>query len=231
MAASNTISRSARTSATVGSDRQLTGTANIQSGVVVLIRGKHLLEGCRRREGELMLMADTMSIFFVILGFMLAFPALWLLCRGLWPNAVAAATAECDKSLFTRFVAGLPVTLGALIVAGALRRMPGSFGTIAAGGVLSVYLMYAAAGVAGLATSIGLRLNSPVDSERPWRATLRGSIVLELTYLLPIIGWFLILPASVLIGTGATSLALFKLKSYSRQTPASHETPLASHAG
>jgi hypothetical protein len=177
-----------------------------------------------------MLMADTMAIFFVILGFMLAFPALWLLCRGLWPNAVAAATAECDKSLFKRFAAGLPVTLVALILAGALRKMPGSFGAIAAGGLISVYLVYAAAGVAGLATCIGLRLNSPADSERPWRATLRGSIVLELTYLLPIIGWFLVLPASIIIGSGATSLALFKLKRYTAPG-AEGQDPIVSQAG
>jgi hypothetical protein len=177
-----------------------------------------------------MLMADTMAIFFVILGFMLAFPALWLLCRGLWPNAVAAATAECDKSLFKRFAAGLPVTLAALILAGALRKMPGSFGAIAAGGLISVYLVYAAAGVAGLATCIGLRLNSPADSERPWRATLRGSIVLELTCLLPIIGWFLILPASIIIGSGATSLALFKLKRYTAPG-AERQNPIVSQAG
>ena len=45
-----------------------------------------------------MLMADTMSIFFVILGMMLAFSGLWLLCRGLWPEAVAAAADRLQQA-------------------------------------------------------------------------------------------------------------------------------------
>src|SRR6266542_674561 len=42
-----------------------------------------------------MLMADTMAIFFVILGLLLALPGLWVLCRGLWPRAVAKAAELC----------------------------------------------------------------------------------------------------------------------------------------
>jgi hypothetical protein len=36
--------------------------------------------------------------------------------------------------------------------------------------------------------------------------------VLELSYLLPILGWFLILPLSVIIGAGSASLALIGLR-------------------
>jgi hypothetical protein len=75
-------------------------------------------------------------------------------------------------------------------------------------------MVHAHAGVAGLATAIGHRLTSPVDDERPWRSTLRGGVVLELTYLLPILGWFGILPLSIIIGSGAATLALpLQLKS------------------
>jgi hypothetical protein len=47
-----------------------------------------------------MLMADTMSIFFVIMGMLLAFSGLWLLCRGLWPGAVEAAAERCVKRIW-----------------------------------------------------------------------------------------------------------------------------------
>ena len=50
-------------------------------------------------------------------------------------------------------------------------------------------------------------------SNVPWRSTLRGGVVLELTYLLPFLGWFVILPASIIIGSGAANLGLLsKLK-------------------
>jgi hypothetical protein len=157
-----------------------------------------------------MLMADTMAIFFVFLGLMLAFPGLWLLCRGLWPKAVEGAAARCRHGLTRSFVVGLPITAGMVVLAAALSNTLGPVGKIAAGAVVCVYLVMAHAGVAGLATCIGERLASPADAERPWRATLRGGIVLELSYLLPILGWFLILPASIIIGCGAATLGRLK---------------------
>ena len=159
-----------------------------------------------------MLMADTMSIFFVILGMMLALPGLWLLCRGLWPEAVAAAADRCRKRLWTSFLVGMPITITMIVVTMILFNVLGPIGKIAGLGVVCFYMLQAHTGVAGLATSIGGRLATAPD-ERAWRSTLRGGIVLELTYLLPILGWFLILPASIIIGSGAANLGLLsKLK-------------------
>ncbi len=160
-----------------------------------------------------MLMADTMSIFFVILGMLLAFSGLWLLCRGLWPAAVAAAADRCGKRLWSSFLAGLPVTIVMIVLTKTLFNVLGPVGKIAGVGVVCLYMLQAHTGVSGLATSIGRRLLSPLDEQRPWRSTLRGGVVLELTYLLPFLGWFVILPASIIIGSGAANLGLLaKLK-------------------
>jgi len=160
-----------------------------------------------------MLMADTMSIFFVILGMMLAFPGLWLLCRGLWPKAVATAADRCRKNLWSSFLVGLPITIVMIVVTRILFSVLGPVGKIAGVGVVCLYMLQAHTGVSGLATSIGHRLLSPLDEQRPWRSTLRGGVVLELTYLLPILGWFVILPASIIIGSGAATLGwLSKLR-------------------
>ncbi|HEU4388178.1 MAG TPA: hypothetical protein VFV34_10295 [Blastocatellia bacterium] len=157
-----------------------------------------------------MLLADTMSIFFVILGLMLAFPSLWLLCRGLWPNVTSGATAVCSRGSLRGFAVGVPITIGVALLA-ALSNLLGPLGKLAAAALICFYLVIANIGVAGFATAIGERLKSPADLERPWRATLRGGIILELTYLLPILGWFLILPASIIIGSGAATLSLIAL--------------------
>jgi hypothetical protein len=160
-----------------------------------------------------MLMADTMSIFFVILGMLLAFSGLWLLCRGLWPEAVAAAADRCGKRLWSSFLVGLPVTFVMVVLTKTLFSVLGPVGKIAGVGVVCLYMLQAHTGVSGLATSIGRRLLSPLDEQRPWRSTLRGGVVLELTYLLPFLGWFVILPASIIIGSGAANLGLLsKLK-------------------
>lgn len=159
-----------------------------------------------------MLMADTMAIFFVILGLMLAFPALWLLCRGLWPNTVSDAAKSCGNSLFLSFLAGLPITVVMLVVTVFLSKLAGPPGKAGASGIVCLYMVFAHTGVAGFVTCIGQRLTSPSDEGRPWRATLRGGMVLELSYLLPILGWFVILPASIIIGCGSATLSLLTFK-------------------
>lgn len=154
-----------------------------------------------------MLMADTMAIFFVILGLLLAFPGLWLLCRGLWPQTVANAAAVCRSGLIKPFFAGLPLTVIMVVAAVALGNL-GPPGKIAAAAIVCLYLMVANCGVAGLATTIGERLASRIDAGQVWRATLRGGIAMELAYLLPILGWFVILPMSMTIGCGASLIGL-----------------------
>jgi hypothetical protein len=73
-----------------------------------------------------------------------------------------------------------------------------------------LFAFYAGTGTSGFVTMIGERLASPADAGRPWRATVRGGIALELTYLVPIIGWFGVLPASIILGAGAMTLSFFK---------------------
>lgn len=157
-----------------------------------------------------MLMADTMAVFFVILGLLLAFPGLWLLCRGLWPRTVELATVRCHRGLRSSFLVGVVTTFLMVLLTIILANRLGSVGKIAGIVLVCLYLLHAHTGVAGLATAIGQRLASPQDESRPWRATLRGGLVLELTYLLPILGWFGILPLSIIIGSGAVTLALPK---------------------
>jgi hypothetical protein len=171
-----------------------------------------------------MLMADTMAIFFVILGLLLAFPGVWLLCRGLWPNTVGGAAQRCRSQLWKTFLVGAPITTLVILFAVVVGKVAGGVGAILAIAILCIFSVLASAGVAGFATCIGERLPSPGDADRPWKATLRGGIVLELSYLLPVLGWFLILPVSLIVGCGAATLALnnsFRLSSPAK-TPAAN---------
>jgi len=88
-------------------------------------------------------MADTMSIFFVIVGMMLAFSGLWLLCRGLWPEAVAAAADRCCKGLWSSFLAGLPITIAMVAVTTILFNVLGPVGKITGVGVVCLYMLQA----------------------------------------------------------------------------------------
>jgi len=156
-----------------------------------------------------MLMADTMAIFFVIVGFLLAFPGLWLLCRGLWPNAVISARDRCAAGLIRPFIYGVPFAALIVILAAMLGKL-GTAGKIGSVGVVCLALMIANCGVSGMVTAIGERLVTDSDEGRAWRATLRGAIVLVLTYPIPFLGWFVILPTSMIIGLGAGLNAIYR---------------------
>jgi hypothetical protein len=160
-----------------------------------------------------MLMADTMAIFFVVLGLLLAFPGLWLLCRGLWPRAVAGAAAICDEGVIKPFAAGLPVMVAMVFIVAILSRL-GAAGKIVGAGAVCLFLMIANCGVAGLAAAVGERLAPSAgiqNSEPPWRTILRGGFALGLASLLPILGWFVILPVSMTVGCGASLLSRMRM--------------------
>jgi hypothetical protein len=175
--------------------------------------------------------ADIWAIGLSIVGFLLSLQGLWLLCRALWPNRVEAATMRCQRNAIACFFVGAIVTAVTLTVAGILANTLGARGQFTAFALLFFYIMFAGVGSSGFVTHIGRRLASPTDLERPWRATVRGGIALELAYLIPILGWLGILPISLVIGAGAATLALFTKvppRSSAQATPqpfASRPTP------
>jgi hypothetical protein len=155
-----------------------------------------------------MLMADTMAIFFVVLGLMISLVGLWLLARGLWPKRVTLAAERFERGLVVPFVVGLPIALVAIVSAMVVANLPAKAGGIGAGAILCGFFAFASVGLSGLATCVGRRLASSIDAENPWRATLRGAVVLVAAFLVPILGWFALLPIAVIAGAGAAALAL-----------------------
>ena len=73
----------------------------------------------------------------------------------------------------------------------------------------TIPLMLGAIGSAGLCQLIGLGLPAPGDQSQNWRRVWRGGWVLNFCYLLPLAGWFVILPWGIISGCGAfvTSLS------------------------
>ncbi|CAN5576794.1 hypothetical protein BH11CYA1_BH11CYA1_21110 [soil metagenome] len=157
-----------------------------------------------------MLMADTLAIFLVVFGFLLALPGLWLLCLGLWPKAVGRTCADCSAGLLLPFLVGLPISLVAFFATSFASTSLGPASGFVSIAIVCLYVLFASIGIAGLTTAIGKRLPSPADIERPWKATIRGSIVMELAFLLPLLGWFLLLPSALIIGSGAALRAMLK---------------------
>lgn len=155
-----------------------------------------------------MMLADTIGIFLVVVGVLIAFPALWLFCRGLWTTTVCACAERNNGGMVKSFFTGLPIVIASIFLMGISGKLPGPVGQLSPLFLIGILLLYSSVGVAGIATMLGARLSSPGDAERPWKTTLRGGIVLVLSFLFPLLGWFLLLPGSLVIGCGTVTRVL-----------------------
>jgi hypothetical protein len=151
-------------------------------------------------QGRIMLLSDVMAIVFSVLGVLLAFQGLWLLSCSIWPAAVLSAAQDCERALWKPFLVGLPVTAIFVFGVGALSKIGGPGGLVAVA-LLSLFVLTSSVGVAGLCSLMGRRLNSGQASVK---TMILGGVALELAYVFPLVGWFVVLPISLVIGCGAT---------------------------
>ena len=75
--------------------------------------------------------------------------------------------------------------------------------------LIAVIVLTGIAGSTGICRQIGRGLAMPDDESRPWRRVLRGAIVLAMTFILPVIGWFVVLPLVLVSGFGVFLWARF----------------------
>lgn len=153
-----------------------------------------------------MTMADVLTVVFLFVGLFLALPAYWLTARSLWPRMHEGAARAFREIPIRAAFAGLGVATVAAIVAAVLVNITPALGLLFIGGAVG----FALAGTGGLATRIGEGLRAPADFGRDWRLTLKGGVAMELAFLVPILGWFLILPIVLVSGAGAATIALMR---------------------
>lgn len=158
-----------------------------------------------------MLIDQVFFYFLIAVGVLISMPALWLLMRARWPQRVEKLRQVSDRSVLLSFFIGLPVlpaVVGTLFLIGKLGKKGDIIQVIAAVLLITTVAISALGGLAGLATLIGERLSSSKSSE-PWKATLRGGIILVCIFSMPYVGWFALLPMGIIIGAGLFVRSLF----------------------
>jgi len=156
-----------------------------------------------------MIVADILMWFLLIVGLLMVFNSYWLAAAALFPRMVGRARAAYSRPvvsiLIGLLVAAPLVTVGVLIGA---RNNP-AFKLIGLS-ISAIPILLGLMGSSGLSQRIGEGMASPVDDAQPWRRVLRGGIVLSLGFLLPFLGWFGVLPLTLLSGVGAATMALWQ---------------------
>lgn len=156
-----------------------------------------------------MTMSTVFSIVSVILGFALSMSATALLASALFPRWVARSRERVRRKPIRTFLIGLVMGGICALISSATSSGGGPLGFIGAI-LMAGTLGFALCGSAGVAMAIGEGLPSPADAQRPWKAIIRGWVVLSLASLLPVLGWFFVLPIALLVGFGAALVSLFQ---------------------
>jgi hypothetical protein len=152
-------------------------------------------------------MADILKIFLLIVGILCIYVSYWLLSQALFPSLVERASNCYGRPVKITLIglgtAVVPVVLGLIFA-----NLPNPLIKFVGISMVVVPVMLGLAGSAGLTLRIGAGLPSPVDAQQPWKRVLRGGIVLALSFLLPIVGWFVLPIWALVSGLGAFVLCI-----------------------
>ncbi len=153
-----------------------------------------------------MIMADVLTYFLLIVGIMMVFVSFWLAAEALFPGMVARAREQYNRPGRITLI-GLGLMLPFLVVVILCFKVKNPVFQLLGITCIAVPVVLGLLGSSGLSQRVGIGLPSLVDERQPWRRVLRGGIVLVLTFLLPFVGWFFLLPLTLISGLGAAVLA------------------------
>ncbi|HTK55083.1 MAG TPA: hypothetical protein VL308_24485 [Gemmatimonadaceae bacterium] len=151
-----------------------------------------------------MIMADVWKILFLILGTQAVMVSYWLLAAALFPDALRRARAAYDQRSGRVTAIGLATAIPALLAGAGLLQAPNPILKLIGGVLVSAPIALGLVGSAGLCDRIGAGLPGDADVRLPWRRVLRGGIVLSFAFVLPVLGWFVLLPWTLVSGVGAS---------------------------
>jgi uncharacterized membrane protein len=152
-------------------------------------------------------LADVFTYLLVILGFLIAFVSYWLMAFGLFPKMVERAAAQIGRAPVVTALLGAVSFVPLVTIC---LRLPGKMRPAAIFAIIPLLVLAALFGSAGLALRVGQGLPSLRDAQEPWRRLLRGGIILALTFVLPVVGTFLVMPFALLSGFGAILMTGFR---------------------
>ena len=171
-----------------------------------------------------MLMSDVMIWVAIASGFVVGMPALWMLTRGLWPDSFARRLAVSQAGVGKSLLIGLlPVIMAGLIMAVIGKRLGPVPGILVSG----TLIVWGFMGSAGLASLIGERL---WPAGQAWQQTRNGGLVLICCALVPVIGWFIILPLIAIIGMGVNVRSWFGDKASPAPVLAAQPPPMPANS-
>jgi hypothetical protein len=151
---------------------------------------------------------DNILLVSCLAGLMLALPSLLIFLNLALIGTSNRATARLSTGGCVPFGIGVVIS----VVVGVPAAILLSIGSVpqAIGAILSLLLLFFGfVGLAVVARLVGQRLVSMDErDESPLVQTVTGSLILSFSIAFPLLGWFIILPFSLLTGLGAVVIAM-----------------------
>lgn len=154
-----------------------------------------------------MIMADVLMWTFIILGFYAIILSYWLVAYALAPKLVSGSRERFEISPWKNILVGLLVGIPIAGIGFAVFAIPNTFFKLFGFSLILLTLLMGLFGSAGLCQKIGSGLPLAKDEGQDWLRVRRGGIVLGLTFIFPLLGWFLVMPLVLISGIGALFLS------------------------
>jgi len=156
-------------------------------------------------------MANITAVFGILFILGVAFPGLLSAWWLLFPATVERARLRLDRTPWRCFWLGGVLTAMLSVPIGVLLALPFGPAKFTGWVLVAIALAFSALGAAGLASKMGDRLAARANAAlTPAGAFVRGAIALELAAVFPFIGWFLLIPLTIVTSLGATAFALLR---------------------
>ena len=156
-------------------------------------------------------MADVYAVFGTLLALGIAFPGLLSGCWLLFPGVVGRAQVRVSATPMRSLFLGIGGLFLLVIPVAVLNAMAFGLAKLLAAMLVFSAFGVATLGAASIAVEMGdrlLGLAAPTLTRSG--AVLRGAVALELAAIFPIVGWFLVIPGTLLIGFGAGIFAILR---------------------
>lgn len=156
-----------------------------------------------------MIMADVFKILFLILGMLMCTVSYWLVFAALFPRGVAhtqqSIVSHPWRVLLRGALLGLPLTLLGMALAA---NGAGPLKLLGAICLMSVTLI-ALFGSTGLVRQVGLGLSGENGPRHDGALVLKGGAAIAIACVLPLVGWFMVIPLVLIAGFGAATPLLW----------------------
>jgi len=149
--------------------------------------------------------AQVLTFLLIHLGVVLVVTAYYALAASILPNVTERAALRFGRRFWLPGVVG--VLISAPWVSLVLMQAGGPVGGV--GAVIGLaWLFCGLVGGAGIALHVG----RAGERRHATHASIRGGLLITLSWILPLLGWFFVLPLTLATGVGCLILGLFPVK-------------------